>query len=139
MASEFGIEVLRAGAELRISGRLDGRSASAVRTALQSAIDGGAGEVVVHVPELEIWDAGGLGVLVGAQRRARHAGRHLVLTDVSARQLRLFRAVRLHRVLGVEPAPGGAEHAPGGAEHAPDLTASDQLLPVAGTTVTRGG
>lgn len=132
MASEFGIEVLRTGAELRISGRLDGRSASAARAVLQAAIDDGVGEVVIHVPELEIWDASGLGVLVGAQRRARRAGRHLVLTDVSARQLRLFRAVRLHRVLGVEPAPDLAEPASG-------LTASDQSLRVAGTRVTRGG
>jgi anti-sigma B factor antagonist len=105
MASEFGIEIIRAGAELRISGRLDGHSASSARIALQAAIDDGVGDVVVRVPELEIWDASGLGVLVGAQRRARRAGRRLVLTDVSARQLRLLRAARLHRVLGVESAP----------------------------------
>jgi anti-anti-sigma factor len=102
MPFTLSIEVVCAGAELRISGRLDGRSASAARTALQRAIDDGVGDVVVRVPDLEIWDASGLGVLVGAQRRARQAGRSLVLTDVSARQLRLLRATRLHRVLGVQ-------------------------------------
>jgi anti-sigma B factor antagonist len=102
MASGLSIEVVRAGSELRISGRLDGHGAPTARTALQKAIEDGVGDVVVRVPELEIWDASGLGVLVGAQRRARQAGRRLVLTDVSARQLRLLRATRLHRVLGVQ-------------------------------------
>jgi anti-anti-sigma factor len=124
MTAELSIEIIRAGAELRISGRLDGHSASAARAALQAAIEDGVGEVVVRVPELEIWDASGLGVLVGAQRRARHAGRHLVLTEVSARQLRLFRATRLHRVLGVQPDP--------------ELTSADLLIRQAGTRALRG-
>lgn len=102
MASGLSIEVIRAGAELRISGRLDGHSAPTARIALQKAIEDGVGDVVVRVPELEIWDASGLGVLVGAQRRARQAGRRLILTEVPARQLRLLRATRLHRVLGVQ-------------------------------------
>lgn len=109
MASGLSIEVVVPGTELRISGRLDGHSASAARSALQKTIEDGVGDVVVRVPELEIWDASGLGVLVGAQRRARQAGRRLVLTDVSARQLRLLRATRLHRVLGVQ---SDQEHVP---------------------------
>ena len=105
MASRLGIEVLRAGADLRFSGRLDAHTAPAARTALQVAIDDGVGEVRVRVRELEIWDASGLGVLIGAQRRARQRGRRLVLQEVSTRQLRLFRATRLHRLLGVEVDP----------------------------------
>lgn len=113
MASDLSIEIIRAGVELAVSGRLDGHSAPAVRAALQATIDDGVGDVVVHIPELEIWDASGLGVLVGAQRRARQSGRRLTLEDVSPRQLRLLRATRLHRVLGVQadavdrPAPAG--------------------------------
>jgi anti-sigma B factor antagonist len=103
MTSGLSIEMIRAGAELAVSGRLDGHSAPAARAALQVTIDDGAGDVVLHIPDLEIWDASGLGVLVGAQRRARQAGRRLVLADVSARQLRLLRATRLHRMLGVQP------------------------------------
>jgi anti-anti-sigma factor len=106
MKSEFGIEIIRTASELRISGRLDGHSASTARAVLQTAIDDGVGDLVVRVPDLEIWDASGLGVLVGAQRRARQAGRRIVLTDVSARQQRLLRATRLHRMLGVQRDPG---------------------------------
>jgi anti-sigma B factor antagonist len=101
MATDLNIDIIRAGAELTMSGRLDGRSAPAARTALQRVIDDGAGDLIVRVPRLEIWDASGLGVLVGAQRRARQAGRRMVLLEVPPRQLRLLRATRLHRVLGV--------------------------------------
>jgi anti-anti-sigma factor len=102
MASELGIEVVRAGADLRISGRLDARSAPVARTALQAVIDDGAGDIRVRVRDLEIWDASGLGVLVGAQRRARQCGRRLLLLEVPPRQMRLFRATRLHRLLGAQ-------------------------------------
>ena len=105
MATGLSIEVVRTGVELRISGRLDAHSAPAARAALQSAIEDGVGELRVSVPDLEIWDASGLGVLVGAQRRARQAGRWLSMVDVSARHLRLFRATRLHRLLGVQADP----------------------------------
>lgn len=102
MAAELDIELLRAGVELRISGRLDAHTAPVARATLQAAIDGGAGELLVRVSDLEIWDASGLGVLVGAQRRARQSGRRLRLVEVSPRQARLLRATRLHRVLGVQ-------------------------------------
>lgn len=102
MSSELGIEVVRAGADLRIVGRLDARTAPVVRTALQAVIDDGVGDIRVRMRDLEIWDAGGLGVLVGAQRRARQCGRRLLLLEVSPRQMRLLRAIRLHRLLGAQ-------------------------------------
>jgi anti-sigma B factor antagonist len=64
----------------------------------------GEGDLLLHVGALEIWDASGLGVLVGAHRKARQSGRRLVLADVPPRQLRLLRATRLHRLLTVQPA-----------------------------------
>jgi anti-anti-sigma factor len=105
MASGLRIDVVRTGVELRIAGRLDAHSAPAARSGLQAAIEDGVGELMVSVPDLEIWDASGLGVLVGAQRRARQSGRRLCLVNVSARHLRLFRATRLHRLLGVRADP----------------------------------
>lgn len=96
--------MLRHGVEVVLSGRLDVRSAPVARALLHDLVDGGQGDVQLHVGSLEIWDASGLGVLVGAQRRARHAGRRIVLTDVPPRQLRLLRATRLHRLITVEPA-----------------------------------
>jgi anti-anti-sigma factor len=103
MGTDLYIEVVRRGAEIEVAGRLDGRNAPVARAVLHSTIDEGHGDVLVRLAGLAIWDASGLGVVVGAHRRAQQAGRRLVLTDVPQRQLRLLRATRLHRVLTVEP------------------------------------
>ena len=103
MTQGLQIEVLRRGQKVVLAGRLDNRSAPVVRTLLHTAIEDGTGDLMVHVGDLEIWDAGGLGVLVGAHRKARQRDRRLVLTHVPPRQLRLLRATRLSRVLTVQP------------------------------------
>jgi anti-anti-sigma factor len=100
-----GIEVTRRGKVLVVSGRLDSRSASALRAALQDAVDeppdeAGA-DLELDLAALEIWDGAGLGVLVGANRRARRAGRQIVLIAVAPRIARLLRATRLDRALVV--------------------------------------
>ena len=84
--------------------RLDARKIPEVREALHGAVATGTGDLLVHVPDLEIWDGGGLRTIAGAHRLARRAGRRLVLVDVSPRQERLLRAVGLLRVLTVRPA-----------------------------------
>lgn len=62
-------------AELVVGGRLDVRSAADARTVLHSAVDDGAGDLVLNLTELDSWDATGLGVIMGAHRRAgRPAG-----------------------------------------------------------------
>jgi anti-sigma B factor antagonist len=103
MERELEIRVVRPGEEVDLVGRLDGKTASWVRDALHACVDEGQGDLLVHVGELELWDAAGLGVLVGAHRRARRAGRRLVLTDVPPRHVRILRATRLHRLFVVEP------------------------------------
>ena len=90
------------GHELCLSGRLDVHSVAEVRAALHAAIDAGAGDLVVDVSGVELVDATGLGMLVGADRRAKLAGRRVVLRDAAPRLLRILRATRLHRVLTVE-------------------------------------
>ncbi len=87
------------GAVVVLVGRLDVGSVGRVRDALHVAIAQGSGDLVVHLDGVEVVDASGLGVLVGAHRRARHAGRRLVLVGVPARLERLIRHTRLHRVL----------------------------------------
>lgn len=87
------------GAEVRLVGRLDVGSVGGVRDALHAAIAQGSGDLVVRLDGVEVVDAGGLGVLVGAHRRARLAGRRLVLVGVPSRLERLIRHTRLHRVL----------------------------------------
>jgi anti-sigma B factor antagonist len=103
---ELGLEVdiVDRGAYVRLSGRLDARNASSVRTTLQEAVDDGLGELIIEMGGLEIWDGTGLGVLVGAGRRAQRAGRRLVLTNVRARELRLLRVARVTWTSSVRPA-----------------------------------
>jgi anti-anti-sigma factor len=93
---------IASGCELAVSGRLDVHQAPDVRAALHAAIDGGTGDLVVDLSGVELVDATGLGVLVGAHRRAGRVGRRVVLRNVPERILRLLALTRLNRVLHVE-------------------------------------
>ena len=90
------------GCELALAGRLDALAVADVRAALWAAIDAGAGDLVVDVSGVETVDATGLGMLLGADRRAKLAGRRLIFRDAAPRVLRLLRATRLNRVLTLE-------------------------------------
>lgn len=87
------------GETVRIEGRLDVHTVADVRLLLHEAIDAGRGDLRLDLSLVEVGDATGLGVLVGAHHRARRAGRRLVLVGVPSRLDRLLRATRLHRVL----------------------------------------
>lgn len=87
------------GCLVALSGRLDVRAAADVRLELAEAVDNGHGELVVDLTELVAVDATGLGVLVGAHRRAQRAGRTLVLEDVPDPVCRLLALTRLDRIL----------------------------------------
>jgi anti-anti-sigma factor len=93
-----------AGPVLALSGRLDASTATEIRAALHTAIDAGAGDLIVDVSGVDLVDATGLGVLLGAHRRAARAGRRVVLRDASARLVRVLRLARLHRVFALESA-----------------------------------
>lgn len=93
------IEVQVTGQQLALSGRLDARTVSEARSALHRAVQEGDGDLEVRVDGLEIWDATGLGVLVGAHRLASRQGRRLVLVGVPPRIERLLKVTRLHHVL----------------------------------------
>ncbi len=88
-----------------LTGRLDVRVAADVRLALADLVDHGTGELVIDLIDLEAVDATGLGVLVGAHRRAQRAGRTLVLQDVPATVGRLLLVTRLDKVLCTRPRP----------------------------------
>ncbi|WP_345711685.1 STAS domain-containing protein [Kineococcus glutinatus] len=90
---------------VRLHGRLDVHSVPDVREALHRAVDGGTGDLVAGLGDAHIADATGLGVLVGAHRRAQRQGRRLVLDDVPPPVLRLLRVTRLYRVLPLAPVP----------------------------------
>lgn len=90
------------GSMVELGGRLDARHAAAARETLHAAIAAGTGDLVVDLSGIELIDATGLGVLVGAHRRARLDGRDLVLRGVPPRVGRLLARTRLARVLTVE-------------------------------------
>jgi anti-sigma B factor antagonist len=95
------VDVAR-GYELALSGRLDVSAVAEVRAALHQAIDCGTGDLVVDLSGVELPDATGLGVLLGADRRAKQVDRRIVLRDASPRVLRILRVTRLHRVLTLD-------------------------------------
>jgi anti-sigma B factor antagonist len=90
--------------EITLIGRLDARAAAPVRDALHAALGAGSGPLVVDITGVELLDATGLGVLVGAHRRARLDGRELVLRGASTRVARLLKVTRLDRVITLAPA-----------------------------------
>jgi len=102
------VQVVRPGCALSLSGRLGAATVADVRAALAEAVDNGVGDIVVDLRGVELVDATGLGVLVGAHRRADRAGRRLVLVAVPQRIERLLLATRLHRVLVVDRSSDGA-------------------------------
>jgi anti-anti-sigma factor len=89
---------------IALSGRLDVSVVAEVRTVLHGAIDAGSGDLVVGLAAVEVVDATGLGLLLGADHRAKQRDRRLVFRDASPRVLRILRATRLHRVLTLESA-----------------------------------
>lgn len=98
-AAPFVLEVRQAGQVLVLAGRLDVRVTADVRLALAAAVASGTGELVLDVAGVEGVDATGLGVLVGAHRRAGRAGRVVVLRDVPPALARVLLRTRLDRVL----------------------------------------
>ncbi len=97
--NEFVLDSVEPGQVVHLTGRLDVHAAADVRLALADAVDSGSGDLVVDLASLEAVDATGLGVLVGAHRRAGRAGRSLVLRDVQPPVGRLLFLTRLDRVL----------------------------------------
>ena len=92
-----------AGDVVVVSGQLECSNSTDIRAVLHAAIDRGTGDLIVDLGAVDHIDATGLGVLVGAHRRAQRAGRRLVLRAVPPRIHRLLTVTRLHRVISSEP------------------------------------
>jgi anti-anti-sigma factor len=99
--TEFELDSVEPGQLVHLTGRLDVHAAADVRMALADAVASGEGDLVIDLASLEAVDATGLGVLVGAHRRAGRAGRTLVLRDVQPSVGRLLFLTRLDRVLRI--------------------------------------
>jgi len=95
----FAMTAVARGHLLALTGRLDVAAAADARLALQEAVDQGEGDLVLDLVALDAVDATGLGVLVGAHRRAGRSGRVLVLRDASPAVGRVLQLTRLDKVL----------------------------------------
>jgi anti-sigma B factor antagonist len=100
--SDLVISLVEPGALLSLRGRLSARTVADVRAALVAAIADGSGDLIVDIAGVQLVDASGLGVLVGAHRLALRSERRLVLRDVPERVERLLALTHLNRVLSVE-------------------------------------
>jgi anti-anti-sigma factor len=96
---DIAVDPVEPGQVVQLAGRLDVHGAADVRLALADAVELGTGDLVIDLALLEAVDATGLGVLVGAHRRAGRAGRTLVLRDVTPPVHRVLFLTRLDRVL----------------------------------------
>jgi anti-sigma B factor antagonist len=101
---DLQISVEVPGSLLSLTGRLSAVTVADVRAALVDAIGCGTGNLVVDINGVQLVDASGLGVLVGAHRLALRNERRLVLRGVPPRIERLLAVTHLNRVMTLEPA-----------------------------------
>ncbi len=100
---------------LQVVGSVDPTSVARLRERLFAAIDQAAADgmptLSVDLNGVTAMDAVGLGVLLGAHRRARRGGSSLRLVRINPDLLDLLHISRLYRVLDIahdEPLPAGA-------------------------------
>ncbi len=83
------------------SGEIDVAAAPALRTRLTELVEDGDVQVVVDLEEVDFIDSTGLGVLVGAVRRARSAAGDLRLVCTNSRLLKVFDVTGLDEVFTI--------------------------------------
>ncbi len=88
---------------LTVVGCLDTEGASILRTALINLLYDGQRHLVLHLEGVDLLDSAGLGVLVGALRRARQSGGSLRLVCTQQQVLKVFGVTGLDTVLPIHP------------------------------------
>jgi anti-sigma B factor antagonist len=101
---DMTISIDSPGTVISLSGRLAASTVADVRSVLVAALYAGHGDLVVDLRDVQLVDASGLGVLVGAHRQALRVERRLVLRNIPARIERLLAVTHLNRVLAVDDA-----------------------------------
>ncbi|QNN53000.1 STAS domain-containing protein [Nocardioides mesophilus] len=84
---------------LRLDGRLNMVAAPRLKTAVESAVDGGAPRVVVDLSDVAFMDSSGLGALIAALKRTRQAQGDLRIAGVNAQVATVLKLTNLDRVL----------------------------------------
>ncbi|MFC4534903.1 STAS domain-containing protein [Sphaerisporangium dianthi] len=84
---------------VRLSGHIDIFTSPALRLHLLSVLHTSTSRLILDLSEVTFCDTGGLGVLIGIQRRARARGITLSLTAPRPHMTRLLRSTGLDRRL----------------------------------------
>jgi anti-anti-sigma factor len=115
---------------LQVIGSVDLGTVGDLREKLLSAVDRAVADEMpvlsLDLSEAELIDAAGLGVLLGAHRRARRGGSRLRLVRLSADLQHVLLVSRLYRVLDVENAEGPPPSAPADSVPAPRADSNDR-------------
>lgn len=107
-----------AAALVETGGEIDLHSAPQLRAALLKACEMPAPRIVVDLSEVTFIDSTGIGVLVGALKRARESGGEVHFCGIQTRVRRVFEITGLLRVLPLFESRDAALEAFGGASEA---------------------
>jgi anti-sigma B factor antagonist len=94
----------------KLRGSLDLATAPTIRAALGDAAEKGSHKLIVDLTQLEFLDSTGLGVLIGAHRRAAEHGGSFRLVIKDGPISRLLNITGLIRVLAVYHSLAGAQN-----------------------------
>lgn len=83
------------------TGEVDVAAAPRLRERLGELIEGGTDRLIVDLDNVDFIDSTGLGVLVGAARRARSATGDLRVVCTNSRLLRIFEITGLDKVFSI--------------------------------------
>ena len=86
-----------------VTGEIDVYTAPALREELASLIDSDHTDLVVNLTSVTFMDSTGLGVLVGALKKARTLGGDLQLVIDQEKILKVFRITALTQVFSIHP------------------------------------
>ena len=113
-STEFDLKVDRGQEETRVgvSGELDAYTAPQLRKVLDEVLDGSVARVVVDLQSTSFIDSTGLGVLVGAARKARGQQGELILDSPARSVHRVLKITGLTLSIPVRNAPDDESEAP---------------------------
>jgi anti-sigma B factor antagonist len=96
---------------VRVGGEVDVYTSPSLKSALVAAASDSCRVVIVDLDKVGFIDSSGLGVLVGALRRAREADGDLRIVSACEAVVKIFRITGLDRVFPVYPTLGDAQGA----------------------------